>query len=551
MRSRLTLVTLSAVSLLLLTVSASPQSQTPAGTADTTQQKTPVIHVTTRLLQVSVIVQDKEGAPMTGLRKEDFRVLDGGKPQEIAFFSATAPGHAPAHPLPASVFTNRSDLKGEDPGATIVLLFDCLNTSFEDQGYARWNVLHFLKSVKPQDHVAIFALTTELISLHDFTQDTAALASSVNRFSPRLLAAFDASNPKVFQVPGLDNDPFFKSFEDHVNNANGKIADWAVVDRFRITSAAFVALADYVADIPGRKSLVWISGGIPIQLGAGRIGVPDRDDFRFDKPNVPSAAGAGDMSVLARVLNRVNMAIYPIDAHGVEAGAFIGFFTRQDRRDTFRLLADRTGGRAFYGTNDIAGAINSAFEDGRYTYTIGFYPNHGVWDGEFREIKISVPAEDAHLRYRQGYFAFPERSEGAAIMRTDLQEAARSPLDATGLGVSVKGQTVPPASAHLVKLQVTLDPKQFLLRDEGDQSRGSMDLLFLQKDSSGQFLFVKKQHLDVSFDRKEYSLVAENGLTLQQRLIIDPASAELRVLVRDAGSGALGSVTISVKELLK
>jgi hypothetical protein len=76
-------------------------------------------------------------------------VLDGGKPQEIAFFSATAPGHAPAHPLPASVFTNRSDLKGEDPGATIVLLFDCLNTSFEDQGYARWNVLHFLKSVKP------------------------------------------------------------------------------------------------------------------------------------------------------------------------------------------------------------------------------------------------------------------------------------------------------------------------------------------------------------------------------------------------------------------
>jgi hypothetical protein len=69
MRSRLTVVTLSAVSLLLLTVSASPQSQTPAGTADSTQQKTPVIHVTTRLLQVSVIVQDKEGAPMTGLRK--------------------------------------------------------------------------------------------------------------------------------------------------------------------------------------------------------------------------------------------------------------------------------------------------------------------------------------------------------------------------------------------------------------------------------------------------------------------------------------------------
>jgi hypothetical protein len=138
-------------------------------------------------------------------------------------------------------------LKGQDPGATIVILFDTLNTDFEDQAFARQQVLQFLHSFKPQDHVAIFSLTTDLLLLHGFTEDAAALSSAVDRFSPRLLAAFDASHPTDFHVPGLENDPFFNSFENHVNNANGEIADLRIADRFRITYSALVAIAGTVS----------------------------------------------------------------------------------------------------------------------------------------------------------------------------------------------------------------------------------------------------------------------------------------------------------------
>ena len=134
-------------------------------------------------------------------------MLDDGNPQEVAFVSGPVTARAVAHPLPVNSFTNRSDLQGQDPRATIVILFDALNTSFEDQAYARQHILHFLQSVKPQDHVAIFALTTQLLALHDFTDDAASLANSVNRFSPRLLAAFDASHPENFHVPALASDP--------------------------------------------------------------------------------------------------------------------------------------------------------------------------------------------------------------------------------------------------------------------------------------------------------------------------------------------------------
>ncbi len=538
--------------LLLALPILSAKLQDQLATSSHSNEKQPqIIRTTTRLVQVSVVVEDKNGAPLTGLKREDFTVLDDGRPQKIAFFSATTPANQVTRqaPLPPNFFTNRSDLKGQDPGANIVLLFDALNTSFEDQSFARQQVLRFLRSFKPQDHVAIFALTTDLLLLHGFSEDAGALAKSVNRFSPQLLAAFDASQRSTFSAPALSNDPFFNSFAGHVNNANGQIADSRIADRFRITYAALMAIGEYVSSIPGRKSLVWVSGGIPIQIGIEHIGAPDRDNFTLANPDVPGAAG--DMSALARVLNRANVAIYPIDVHGIDVDdSASSFFLRQEQRDTFRLLADKTGGKAFVGTNDVTAAISSAFDDGRYTYTLGFYPDHGVWDGKFREIKIRVETNGAHLRYRRGYFALPEKTERDTRAKSDLQEVALSVLDATDLGVTVRAAALPPVSEHMLQLQVGIDPKQLLLRDEKNHIQGGVDLVFLQKDSSGKFLSAEKQHFEVNFNRKEYESLAKSGLILQRRLALNPGSTEIRVVVRDAGSGTLGSVTLPIEKFL-
>ncbi|HEY2353021.1 MAG TPA: VWA domain-containing protein [Candidatus Acidoferrum sp.] len=537
---------------LVSTAGAAPQNQgDPRSAANVATQQPQVIRSATRLVQVSVVVQAKNGAPITGLKQANFTLLDNGKPQQVAFFSANAPAPLAArpHPLPGNVFTNRAELKGQEPGATIAILFDALNTSFEDQSRARQQILRFLQSFKPQDHVAIFTLTDNLALLHGFTEDSAALTNSVNRFSPRLMAAFDASHPANLSVAALSNDPFWKSFENHVNNANGEIADSRVADRFRTTYAALVAIADYVANIPGHKSLVWVSGGIPIDVGIDHIGTPDRDNFSLDNSAIPGVAG--DMTALARALNRANMSVYPVDAAGIDVDdSQSAFFARHQQRDSFRLLADKTGGKAFYGTNDIAGAIESAFDDGRYTYTLGFYPDHNEWNGEFRDIKIQLPVAGAHLHYRRGYFALREKSDAEALSNTDLQQAAFSPLDATTLGITLRGKPQPSTSARVLQLQVGLDPKEFLLHDQENRMAGGLDLLFLQKDAGGNFLAAEKQHFEVNFSRKEYAMLAKSGLVLQRRLTIAPGAAEIRVLVRDATSGALGSVTVPLNKLL-
>jgi VWFA-related protein len=543
MLSRLAAATIAS---LLLLPPAQPQSDTAT------------IRSTTRLVQVSVVALDNHGNPVTGLTKDDFSVSDEGHPQPISIFTAETPASAalPAMPLPPNTFTNRFDLKGQDPGAVTIILFDALNTAFADQSLARKQILKFLKTLAPQDHVAIYALTnTKLFILHDFTRDSAALVNAVSRFTPDQSIAFEASNPGFIDLVGLTGDTDWgagghslHSFQSTLNNANDVIADVATFNRVNSTNEALAAISNHVESIPGRKSLVWISGGFPLQIELGHIGNIERNTY-----------SAEDIFRTSLALNRANISIYPIDVHGVEldsgldpsgrgpgvaTGTDTSFFTRQNRLDSFRLLADRTGGVAFYGNNDINAGIRRAFDDGRFAYTIGFYPDHNKWDGKFREIKINVKTSGVQLRYRKGYFAAPELTAPQSAVQADLQHAATSPLDSTSLGMVVLATPATNPGDRILELRVTLDPKQFLLDISSNHRKGALDLMFLQNSPTGAVLSAEKQHLDVNFDEKQFLYLSSAGMILLRHLTISPQTSEIRIIVRDANSGALGSVAL-------
>jgi VWFA-related protein len=504
----------------------------------------PVLRANTRLVQVSVVVRDKDGKPIPNLKQEDFTILDEGHPQRIAFFGSAAPAApAPVTPghLPPNFFTNRFDLKGEDPGAVTVVLFDTLNTAFEDQSWVRRQVLRYLQHMSPQDHVALCGLNNQLIVLHDFTQDASALVDALKHFTPKEIAAYDASHPADFDVEALHSDPSWMKFQARVNEANQEISDQSKENRVELTVSAIQAIASHVAGIPGRKNLVWISGGFPLQVGIGVI-APDRDT-RLLNPNDA-----------AKALSSVSMAIYPIDARGIEASgpgllqsptkADESFFALQSNRDSFRLLADATGGKAFYGSNDVAGAVQQAFDDGRYAYTLGFYPDHGQWNGKYRKIKVTLKAHAAQIRYRKGYFAYPDRPASDDKIKAELQEVAVSPLEATSLGMLISVKLSPPVEKRELDVRVEMDPRQFLLSPAVGHETGALDMYYLQRDAQGKILAADKHRLGLNFERKQYEALTKTGIIFESHLIVRPETNEVRVVVRDAGSGAMGSVTL-------
>src|SRR5262249_11850416 len=141
---------------------------------------------TTRLVQVDVIALDKNGRPVRDLRQSDFRLLDEGKAQNLSLFSPEGikPDAVEAHTpdVPPNVFSNRLRRSESKPGSVTVILFDALNTTPGDQSFVRSQVLEFLNRVQPEDHVAVYLLTSKLTVLNEFTQDTKSLQAAIEKF---------------------------------------------------------------------------------------------------------------------------------------------------------------------------------------------------------------------------------------------------------------------------------------------------------------------------------------------------------------------------------
>ena len=178
-----------AIVLLVLTCAVS--AQTPPTT----------FRATTRLVQVSVVVHDKDRRAVTGLDRADFTLYENGREQPIELFSVesdreTAAASSRPSPLPTNDFSNR--LEGRAAGAVTVILIDRLNTRFEDQTQARDQVVKFLGQIQRDDHVALYVLESNVVRvLHDFTSDATSLLRALSRYRGKTSGELAASEQQV------------------------------------------------------------------------------------------------------------------------------------------------------------------------------------------------------------------------------------------------------------------------------------------------------------------------------------------------------------------
>lgn len=487
-----------------------------AQSAPSGDQPAPPLRVATHLVQVHVIVQDKKGAPVTGLTKEDFTLLDRGQPQKIAFFSEESGGlgPAPAQPLPPDTFSNRYDQTGLAPGSVTVILLDALNTAFSSGAYARESVIKVLRRLKPEDHVALYVLGSQLSVIQDFTQDSAALLRALDRYEGQFSMAKAASSPEPSETRDPNEDPNVLGNRDEANN---RVAGYYTAQRVQLTSQAILAIANHLASVPGRKNLVWLSQSYPISV---------------------------DWAI--RALNQADMAIYPVDP----CGLIPPFSENHDcsavpEFEAMNGLADRTGGRASYNNNNVEGSVRTAIDDGRISYVLGYYPDHGKWDGQFREINVKVDRPDVEVRSRKGYFAIPDGSPGQREVHAAIEGALMSPLDSTGLGLTISVQRGPQQGQAV--LSMNLDAGGIHWDEVAGHWRDGLRIVFRQYNATGDPIGSLEGHLTLNLDKATYDRVMGEGIKWARQLAVAPGADTLKVLVLDTASGATGTVTVPVK----
>jgi VWFA-related protein len=503
-------------------------------------QETPTIRATARLVEVSVVVRDKQGKLVTGLTKEDFLLLEEGKPQNIGVFTAPeTPAESAAPPLPANTFSNR---RPASTGSATVLLLDGVNTMVEDQIYARQQVRAFLEQVQPHDRVAIYVLTRKVHVLHDFSSDVKSLLRALdkNKLTPAGIEVpageeRQAGGPRVAAMV----EEIFRSMERET-------LDMQANERARLTARALEAIALHLAQMPGRKNLVWVAGMFPFTLRPENA--------------VSLTQRAGETNAAVRALNQANVAVYPVDARGLVGWVMVPL-SADPRQLTdpamqryweilrapvtgqveMGLLARDTGGRAFANTNDITGAVKAALDDARAAYTLGFYPSHGKWDSKYRKLKVQVKREGLDLHHRPGYYAFPEPSRKDKDREYDLLRAGTSPLPATVLALTV--EVLPESTAMNASLRLRLDARQFHLEAREGRYLGAADVMFLQRGGKAS---AERHTVSLNLTPATYAKLQHQLLDVIENVELAANTEELVVVVRDQATGASGSVVVSI-----
>jgi len=394
------------------------------------QGAVPVYKANARAVVVDVVVTRGNDEPVPALQKQEFKVLEDGKPQTIDFFeehtakALPSGALAPLPKMPPNVYSNVPPAPLSD--AVNVLLIDTLNTEKQDQIFVRKQLLEFLKKMQPGTRVAVFTLGSSLRFVQGFTTDSAALVAAINdkkagvtpdrdvTSHTRSDDADDAEHIRIMMamLGGLSDEGVVA-----MQRAQGVSAEFQYAQRVSMTLEALNHLALYLAGVPGRKNLLWFSSSFPVTIFPTAAQRQQMADSRVYASAVKKTA---DLLTVSKV------AVYPVDAEGMmndhsmeadnnleAAGGGGGLMrnimegagARSDTVFAMRELAADTGGKAFYNTNDLNGAMQRAINDGSHYYTIVYSPTNKKMDGKYRRIEVQLAGGHAKLSYRRGYNA--------------------------------------------------------------------------------------------------------------------------------------------------
>jgi VWFA-related protein len=402
--------------------------------------------------------------------------------------------------------------------------------------------------------------------LHDFTNDSSALVRALLQYTARYASELKASTSEIRDSTrnsaSADETAQLQALDEFIKSFSERVAAYFIQRRSEITLRALEELANHLAALPGRKCLVWVSGGFPFSYG--------NITFEYGKVNESLRSFSDPLARAARAITNANVAIYPVDGSmlagaarvspSYDAAATPGTTPQKVLRqineqaqdevaanhNTMTDLADKTGGRAIYNSNDVQGAIRLAMSDSRLTYTLGYYPSNASFDGGFRPIKVSVKRPGTRLRYRRGYYAFPNDPTDDVRRRDAVNAAASGLLDLSAIGFAAKlGDAAAGSPLRSLSLNVDMNSVAMELRQE--QWAGSLELYFVQFDAQRKLLSDAGRQLDLVLTAEQREKFLREGLPMEKTIEMKDNCDRIRIIIRDMRSGAIGTLTFPIR----
>lgn len=539
--------------------STTPNSVIPGAHAD--DEKKVEFRSETVLVQVPTVVTDKAGNHIHALKKEDFKVEENGKEQRIAVFEeVTATGARLTQAAnPPGTFSNLA--QNGDPARNVaVIALDTVNTPFLDQTYGRQQLVKYLadnlNSVPVLAMVVIGSKGVTTIS--GLTSDPASLLNALKKVRGELpalqgvdtdaQALANAGGATTAMVPLLSpgGDPTAQ-IEQFVLQGDAVYAGYQQARAIENTMQAFLAIAWSLSGIPGRKSLIWATGGFPFYLDS------------------PSTVPGGYLSVLyeraMEALNDAQVSVYPVDVRGLVSyspaadptirASMSGqaLATRSTNRSwlqastisTLQEFAAMTGGKAYYNSNDLTSGFKQAIDDSNSYYLLGYYLDTRNTKPGWRKLAVKVQHKDVEVRARTGFLVTNATMNPQLTQQADLGFALSSPFDSTGIPLSVQWRgTSPDGDKKRVAFALHLPVTGVTI--EGERNVFDVDFM-AQAVKNGAPPSNVGSSAKGALTAEALTKIKAEGIYYGNAFDLAPGEYQVKFVVRDNLSGRIGSVT--------
>jgi VWFA-related protein len=522
------------------------------------------------LVIVPVVVTDKAGNHVSGLKKEDFTVQENGVEQKISFFDEVTT-NTQRIPRPASHDNTFSNTLPEQPSVrrVTIMLLDLLNTKFEDQKRVKDDLVKFLSALDTTEPTALYVLTRNgLKVIHGFSSDPHVLVEAIHKLKGSTAQISDngssegVSDSSDAMEISAESDALQQALDDAAEN----FASFQRRVSIQITLDAMQQLAKAYTGLPGRKSLVWATGSFPFSVSDTSMGLAPagRDSLVDVLPFYERTWQA---------INDANFAVYPIDARGLMAPSQIdasrrgipgssgrnrgGFpragqssatWTQTDSLATLSVIASATGGKAYYNSNDLAAGFREAAKDSSAYYLLSYYLDRdAAAKTGWHKLHVKVNHEK-NVRARSGFFV--TTADPNTQRKLEVVTALNSPLDYTEVPFTlrwIKFDAQKDPGKQIIEYEVLM-PRSGTTIDEADHNHLRMEFISIARSAEGKPATTPQmQVVDTHLQPEVFEQLKKTAFRYRDFIELPNGEYTVRFVVRDALSGKMGSVAAALK----
>jgi hypothetical protein len=295
-------------------------------------------------------------------------------------------------------------------------------------------------------------------------------------------------------------------------------------DEVKKTYKALEDLGNQLAGYPGRRDIVWITNGVQNVYNTKH---PCNGDWVECALYVPH---------LGVTLEGESAAVNPLS------------YSRDLNPDVNRDLEQMallTGGHAYF-REDIRAVLKQVARNAVNSYSIAYDPPSENWDSKWHQIHITCERAGVKLQVRQRYYALPDTRPAADRMKAILMGAFQSPSDEAGIGLRTK---ISPAEGDKkgVHLEVRINPSDILLREQGGKFSGAIYFLVSDRGASGPLGEPSVSSFNFDLTTAQHDIVMKEGIPLSPDHPTTDAVQQVRIIVLDQNTNAVGSLTFPVK----